>query len=597
MGMVFSMIGSIFLAVVAAFVAAIAIRTTADGDNSDDGFIAGFGRHGWNGLWLSIAVGLFLGVINFVTPLLPAGAAWVSLILMLLFSVGLCLFWHRPDWGGVTRVREAIPCVILALLALLVTSTAASRAAGVAPVGSGGYALINALPLAAFIGTIGFFIADRLFDEGSVRSHSGFSAAGKAVSVVAALAVITALASPALGSGFGPKTATAEETAAIETLTVQQLTPEQLERITQEKFQGVSQVMLESSLSSHDRARVEATGFSDALTYGFSSQDEAVMFAELEEEILRNPVYAVTVAEAIMDKEIGGQTIGSFNPWMAEFVRLTDEHGISYWCEYRNGDESTMFVTNQYRIYAGTLCVFLERLIPQGVYAWQTTENWCLNSASLNNDRRGIRAPYQYTQDAFILAYVGKDQALSGNGATPGTGLFVIGFNVHDKRIEFYGGTPKVPNPGNPGTPSNPGDPDKPDKPDKPDEPKKDPSQLTSTNTEPNDNTGPGESTIDPSDTNHSSADRPDNSTSGSSSDYREQMNDLADTAHQQTGGGSNNPTTSTPSGTNVDNNGANGTGHGGADTPTPTSDPAREASTGENINSSPGGAWGGPRD
>ena len=151
-------------------------------------------------------------------------------------------------------------------------------------------------------------------------------------------------------------------------------------------------------------------------------------------------------------------------------------------------------------------------------------------------------------------------------------------------------GTPSTPDNPNPPSPNPPGP--------TPDDPKKDPSKLTPTNTEPNDNRGPGENTIDPNDPNHSTKDRSDNSTSYPSYDkYREDMDHKAEVnQNQRVGGDSNQPSTETPTGTTVDNNGATGTGYGSADTPTPVTAPATEAGTGQaitNNSSNAATAWG----
>ena len=92
--------------------------------------------------------------------------------------------------------------------------------------------------------------------------------------------------------------------------------------------------MLDSSLSPKDKERTSKTGMSDALTFGFESKDTAKMFKELEAEILRNPVYGVTVANALRDKKIGDRAIGDFNGWMNEMVQ--NSQGVFVWCEYRN---------------------------------------------------------------------------------------------------------------------------------------------------------------------------------------------------------------------------------------------------------------------
>lgn len=109
----------------------------------------------------------------------------------------------------------------------------------------------------------------------------------------------------------------------------------------------------------------------------------------------------------------------------------------------------------------------------------------------------------------------------------------------------------------------------------------------------------PDPNTNNPEDPNHSTADRPDNSTSFPDYDtYRDWMDELEEiNDNQQVGGDPNTPSTPTPPETTVDNNADQGTGYGGIDTPTPVSEPAHEADTGRAIDSTPGEAWGGPKD
>ncbi len=129
----------------------------------------------------------------------------------------------------------------------------------------------------------------------------------------------------------------------------------------------------------------------------------------------------------------------------------------------------------------------------------------------------------------------------------------------------------------------------------------KNPAGLSSEDTEQNNNTGQGETSINPSDPDHSSKDTGDGSNSYNS--YDEYVQEIEDkqsiNATQSVGGDSNTPSTSTPAGANVDNNGDAGTGNGGIDTATPIQDHA-QTSNGEsisNIERNPAGAWGDDED
>lgn len=366
---------------------------------------------------------------------------------------------------------------------------------------------------------------------------------------------------------------------AIENLTVRKLTVEELEQLTYDKYKNVSEVLLTSSLTPHDKRRTQMAGFSDALTYGFETKEDAEKFWELEVEILRNPVYGVTVANAIRDKKIGDQRIGSFNSWMDEMVEKNDKEGVSTWCEYR-GDDDTIYLTTEYRQYAATLCTFLERLIGQGVQTRQTVENWCLNNSSTNNARAGVKASYQYAKEALVLAYVGKDEAGKDNPK----GLFVIGFNIHDKRPEFYGeNAPEIVNkpksdspkgggstPGTtpttapePGPTTTPG-PSPTTAPSPTTKPTTAPTQTPtynkdkskSDNSGVNDNPGEGENTNNGKDAQYSTKDKDSNSNHMTATEYEQAIKDL-EVINDNQKTGKDDSTPSYHGGGTVDNNGA----------------------------------------
>ena len=89
-----------------------------------------------------------------------------------------------------------------------------------------------------------------------------------------------------------------------------------------------------NSLPENDARRVEASGFSDALTMPFSTwtDDDFGFFGyeslrnEVYEEIKTNPIYAYAVAKYLYDKELRtGDTLGSLNDdWMGDFIRKVE---------------------------------------------------------------------------------------------------------------------------------------------------------------------------------------------------------------------------------------------------------------------------------
>ena len=341
--------------------------------------------------WLALPINLaIIGALVYLTIWwIQNGAAIKELVLFLLISLGLTFIWldnmrvMSALWDNLilTKVAGVIP--ILGILAV------------------GAIVISNMLFYHYHDNEVLEGDSAEVAEEKKAKADC-FRASGWITRGVAILVAIVVLVSVLAGCG-----AEAVTEEAINNLTVTKLTPEDLEKLNTEKYAEVSEKLLASSLGPHDKERTASTGFSDALTYGFKAKDSQKMFLELEEEILRNPVYGVTVANALKDKKIGDKTIGSFNSWMDEMVER-NKKGVFVWCEYRNNDTSTIYVTTEYRCYAATLCTLLERLVDQGVQSRQTIENWPLNGSAKNNDRAGIKASYQYKKEALILAYIGK---------------------------------------------------------------------------------------------------------------------------------------------------------------------------------------------
>lgn len=427
-------------------------------------------KAGANG-WIAGAItGAVLAFINYFTGKITLSTIWLAWVFLVIIAIGYVLLaWWWKDQEG-CEVSEGICFFLISMTPFL---TARSLVGITTAPWKNVFLtrLFCTLPILLVLAELVFMITN------AIKVRGGGQKLKWIVSGVALMLVVLFITASLTGCSTTDTKAAEKiyENQAVESLTVRKLTPEDLEKLTLSKYKDIPETLLDSSLSPKDKERTSKTGMSDALTFGFESKDTAKMFKELEAEILRNPVYGVTVANALRDKKIGDRAIGDFNGWMNEMVQ--NSQGVFVWCEYRN-DSKTIYVTEEYRCYAATLCTFLERLVGQGVQTRQTIENWCLNSAAKNNDRAGIKAEYQYKKEAFILAYVGKNEAGDKNPK----GLLVIGFNVHDKRPEFFteedkpeivntppsgGSDTPTPSPGSdtPTKPSDGGDPPKPTNP------------------------------------------------------------------------------------------------------------------------------------
>ena len=221
---------------------------------------------------------------------------------------------------------------------------------------------------------------------------------------------------------------------------------------TKDYYPEVSWEFLDYQMINQDAARVDASGLSDAVSFPFiikeslnldnpseTTYDYDYMFSQVKEEILRSPVYCDMVIRGMKDIEIStGKTIGELNPWMAEFVAKTDNfmsinpnthpRGMECWVTFRSGQGNTIFVSDEFRPYAVRTCLLLERLVPVGIEAWKSTENYVLNYTATNSSRRTELASYQEDREALIFCYIRKDTYAD----------FSIGFNLADKRFEYY---------------------------------------------------------------------------------------------------------------------------------------------------------------
>lgn len=265
-------------------------------------------------------------------------------------------------------------------------------------------------------------------------------------------------------------------------------------------FKNVSWEFLDTQMANRDAERTKAAGFSDAVSFPFSSDNKDEMFKELEEEILRSPVYADMVIRGLKDIKVSDKTIGELNPWMGDFLKKTDAayvlgtdvhpRGIEIWlARSKEVTDTKIYVSKEFRNYAVYTCVLLERLENLGVKEWESVKNYNLPFVALNSSRRTQLADYQESKKVLVLQYVNKK----------GDVLFTIGFNIFDKRFEIVKppekktaettGTPSTP-PVQPkgDTPKTPSEPTKPTKPDTPETttPKKDTSKDPAVQQPPN---------------------------------------------------------------------------------------------------------------
>ncbi len=200
-----------------------------------------------------------------------------------------------------------------------------------------------------------------------------------------------------------------------------------------DKFNSIDRIFLNYSMPGQAGARNAAAGFNDAVSFPFVATEAKGMFAELEYELLKNPVLLDMGMRGLIDLEYAtGRTIGMINPWMQEFITQTDEAmavktGWAIWLEKDN--VGTVYVTREYREYAEMFCLLLEHLAGDKIYveSFPSVKNWHLPPQGDAFTVRTELATYQEDREALVLEYVVKD----------GTTVIRIGFNIHDKRLEI----------------------------------------------------------------------------------------------------------------------------------------------------------------
>lgn len=278
-------------------------------------------------------------------------------------------------------------------------------------------------------------------------------------------------------------------------------------------YAGYSQEFLDSSMPNRNDERTSAAALVgwgksgnkmyDAVTFPFSTveagkkkynEDIDQMYAELQEEIMRNPVMGDMVLQGMQYMFLTDNTsIADLNDgWVDDFESTYDTYGIGafityhtrYWEKYgfelphdgedvnawreahpdapnpteddlqlivdedntptptttaygrqRQSNNTTvrykLFVTDYYVGTAKRILTFLDRCAIQGVKTYSTARHWPLNSALNANQVR----TYMNEDNS----YVDKQPALIFCVLTKdGTRQILFGFNIYDMRLEIF---------------------------------------------------------------------------------------------------------------------------------------------------------------
>lgn len=288
------------------------------------------------------------------------------------------------------------------------------------------------------------------------KKMKGVSPLQKILATMAVVMLLVGIVAWAKNTYFsGSKEAIASDSLTEEELNQAKadLTVDLDSEILQAAYPEVSREFLYSSMPVNNKDRVAAAGFSSALTYPFSGasqkddqsySDEVIKVwwqQELTEELLRNPVYGAAVARALAESKFtDGSTLLDLNPWLGEFVQKYDTAfqdgglGNGYFLTKETAD-GPILVSEEYRKYAVGTRWLLDRLVIKGVSKLYAEKHWGLRPANDLQPSRVKAEAFEEPEDrdALVVSFLTKS----------GKNVFVIGFNVHDKRPEIPGSKPK----------------------------------------------------------------------------------------------------------------------------------------------------------
>ena len=371
-------------------------------------------------LWLGMAAAVTATITGLFGGWIAGAVGWANWIIYIWLISHIFVVYYkrvgRPDGGRVIWWRRILSCILAVLMALsLLLSGFSALASG-------------SKKTPDFGGIKGWADNFEMPDFGGVKTWA-----------------TNLIPKRQYANADGTAVTPEEISAAQKDVTVTPVTAEEVEELMLGKY-NFSSVFLDSSLSVHDQDRILAAGFSDALTYPFHSDDQ---FAELQEEIWRNPIVGVGYARALKDEHLGDKTLGELNPWMGEMV-AQGKKGLHTWLVWNQNDGArVMCVGPEYQRYAATLNTLLERFVRQGKHQIQTKKFLYLDAAVEDNKRRaeiGKNSDQQYTADVLLFSYLTKKDFLAYQEGGTGAGdlgyypgLLTFGVNPHDKRIEFPG--------------------------------------------------------------------------------------------------------------------------------------------------------------
>ncbi len=580
-----SIISSMLLAIAVIIIAAIALECLETNGHlrvaSESGRrkFVGFkdvSTDGWTG---AIALGALTGLINFFSQFcMHKGFPVLSLITMFIMMaaiVGVVIYWLREgsEW------REICPFILLVLLLFVVTKQASLAGAVAVAESRFWYSVIKILPLMTLFAACGIMIAGTakyryeerpgLSSDSRSRNCAWFRAVVVLTIIALLLSAIFGISWGSLGNFINPAS----------------------------KAGWIHYYNLD--LQNNENAEDD---------YNFGPSPDGITVEEVEQEfrnrLAEDPMLGAADI-AWLDAKLGTQYLGNFYAEENDWARAINN------AVYK-------FSTNQ-GLYYETLepfFAFLDSAVQVSVRDCQSVVDQMYANPHTNSgipevvvfktsDHSGQELVYTFSIKGNVYEVVYRIDC----GFQPTNVEEVMGIPAQDNPLSPVPEpttepatepvTTPEPTTEEPTTEEPTTEPPTTEPPTT-EPPTKNPAELPSTDTERNDNTGPGEITINPGDSEHSAKDITDGSTSlNSYEEYKDTIENLQKVNDSQKVGGDSNTPSATPTqpatSVNVDNNGDAGTGNGGIDTATPIQEHA-QTSNGESISnteSNPAGAWG----
>ncbi len=630
---------SIILSIVVAFLMVTLERMFSDAfvavnENKESGSVpfGGIGRRiksvftSEDGWVKALIVGVSVGFINFVTPKLGWGSAFIALgfmLVMLGITAYLMYWWHQ---GG-SNFKEVLVMSILALLLFFTTKSTAAMAATIFKARFWRL-LIMALPNVALIGSISYFVVDALFYN--YRKSDGKKSVLYVLAWIAMILAMIMMLSVLVPCFFAIDLGSLKTQTSVAQANSEPGVGEEswLKRL----FNGGSCAPRNSGEATSkptDGPKLSWYGFynlvmlrdddaSNDYNFGWNCYDESWTAKDYDKEF-RNRIKvdpALGAADmAWLDAIVGTRYIGVFY----------DECNGA-WDKAINAAKEGFMKEDPTKLYYPTLDGFFAFLdtakkvevkkgsgITDQMYMNPFTKDEVPDVITMKTpDHKGWFLVYTFVIKDCPVEVAYRIEC----GFQPCNVKKVM--NIDPQPQPTAKPTPKptkTPKPTATPKPTNTPKPTatpttkptatptpKPTKTPKPTatpKPTKDPSQGIPTPGH-NDDPGPGPDTNTGTGSQYSSEDQPGNSDYMTYDEYHEQMEELGNAGQNQSSGGDpNTPTVTASPGTNVDNNGDNGTGNGGIDNPTPTQGPVHIIVGGEEqpLPTTPAGEWGGPPD